>query len=53
MFIFIELFRNGGNIVIVFLVDFRLGGNIRGSEIRIINMNFVTIVNRVDDLRRF
>lgn len=53
MFIFIELFRNGGNIVIVFLVDFRLGGNIRGSEIRIINMNFVIIVNRVDDLRRF
>lgn len=53
MFIFIELFRNGENIVIVFLVDFRLGGNIRGSEIRIINMNFVIIVNRVDDLRRF
>lgn len=53
MFIFIELFRNGGNIVIVFLVDFRLGGNIRGSEIRIINVNFVIIVNRVDDLRRF
>ncbi|XP_011445898.3 serine-rich adhesin for platelets [Magallana gigas] len=52
MFTPTELSRNGGNTVIVSSADPRSGGNTRGSETRITNMNSVTTVNRVDDPRR-